>query len=99
MQWIDGVLAKGEKVNFFHDEFRCPIYVKDLVTVVLALTSQWISGRTSSIYAIAILLDIMVYCILFSIFSGFRHIVQLIFNGTPLLMLQNTIQNVVLNNL
>ena len=42
---MDGVLAKGEKVNFFHDEFRCPIYVKDLVTIVLALTSQWISGR------------------------------------------------------
>ncbi|KAI9079074.1 hypothetical protein K1719_038913 [Acacia pycnantha] len=39
---MDDVLAKGEKVNFFHDEFRCPIYVKDLVTIVLALTSQWI---------------------------------------------------------
>ncbi|KAI9110033.1 hypothetical protein K1719_019074 [Acacia pycnantha] len=44
IQWMDGVLAKGEKVNFFHDEFRCPIYVKDLVTIVLALTSQWIPG-------------------------------------------------------
>ncbi|XP_054784867.1 uncharacterized protein LOC129291502 isoform X2 [Prosopis cineraria] len=43
IQWLDGVLAKGEKVNFFHDEFRCPIYVKDLVTIILALTSQWIS--------------------------------------------------------
>lgn len=44
MQWIDGALAKREKVEFFHDEFRCPIYVKDLVTIILALTSQWISG-------------------------------------------------------
>ncbi|XP_054784870.1 uncharacterized protein LOC129291502 isoform X5 [Prosopis cineraria] len=44
IQWLDGVLAKGEKVNFFHDEFRCPIYVKDLVTIILALTSQWISA-------------------------------------------------------
>jgi len=44
LQWIDGALAKGEKVEFFHDEFRCPIYVKDLVTIILTLTSQWISG-------------------------------------------------------
>lgn len=44
MQWIDGALAKGEKVEFFHDEFRCPIYVKDLVNIILALTNQWISG-------------------------------------------------------
>jgi len=43
-QWIDGTLAKGEEVQFFHDEFRCPIYVKDLVAIILALTSQWISG-------------------------------------------------------
>ncbi|KAK7349548.1 hypothetical protein VNO77_06999 [Canavalia gladiata] len=43
IQWIDGALAKGEKEEFFHDEFRCPIYVKDLVTVILALTNQWIS--------------------------------------------------------
>ncbi|OIW21946.1 hypothetical protein TanjilG_15765 [Lupinus angustifolius] len=41
--WIDGALAKGEKVEFFHDEFRCPIYVKDLVNIILALTNQWIS--------------------------------------------------------
>lgn len=44
MQWIDGALSKREKVEFFHDEFRCPIYVKDLVTIILALTGQWISG-------------------------------------------------------
>ncbi|KAJ1392608.1 RmlD-like substrate binding domain [Sesbania bispinosa] len=43
IQWIDGTLAKREKVEFFHDEFRCPIYVKDLVAIILALTNQWIS--------------------------------------------------------
>ena len=47
MQWIDGALAKGEKVQFFHDEFRCPIFVKDLVNVIMALTSQWLSGNRS----------------------------------------------------
>lgn len=44
LQWIDGALAKVEKVEFFQDEFRCPIYVKDLVNIILALTTQWISG-------------------------------------------------------
>lgn len=43
IQWIDGVLSKGEKVEFFHDEFRCPVYVKDVVAIILALTSRWIS--------------------------------------------------------
>ncbi|AET02100.1 putative methionine adenosyltransferase [Medicago truncatula] len=43
IQWIDSALSKREKVNFFHDEFRCPIFVKDLVTIILALTSQWLS--------------------------------------------------------
>ena len=44
MQWIDGVLSKGEKKDFFHDEFRCPVYVKDVVAIILALTTRWISG-------------------------------------------------------
>ncbi|CAL5401066.1 unnamed protein product [Camellia sinensis] len=41
--WMDGVLCKGDAVDFFHDEFRCPVYVKDLVTVILTLTNKWIS--------------------------------------------------------
>ena len=44
MQWIDGVLSKGEKMDFFHDEFDCPVYVKDVVAIIRALTSRWISG-------------------------------------------------------
>lgn len=44
MQWIDGVLSKGEKMEFFHDEFRCPVYVKDVVTIIQVLTSRWMSG-------------------------------------------------------
>ncbi|CAL1399054.1 unnamed protein product [Linum trigynum] len=41
IQWIDGVLSKGEPVEFFHDEFRCPVYVKDVVTVILSLIHRW----------------------------------------------------------
>lgn len=45
MQWIDGVLSKGNKVDFFHDEFRCPVFVKDVVAVILALTEKWVTGE------------------------------------------------------
>lgn len=43
IQWMDGVLSKGETVEFFEDEFRCPVYVKDVVSVILALTSRCVS--------------------------------------------------------
>lgn len=43
VQWMDNVLAKGEAMDFFHDEFRCPVYVKDLVTIIWTLTNRWIS--------------------------------------------------------
>ncbi|XP_073125696.1 uncharacterized protein [Henckelia pumila] len=43
IQWMDSVLAKGEALDFFHDEFRCPVYVKDLVNVMRILIDQWIS--------------------------------------------------------
>lgn len=46
MQWMDSVLSKGDKMEFFHDEFRCPVYVKDVVTVILLLSNTWISGLT-----------------------------------------------------
>ncbi|KAF9602597.1 hypothetical protein IFM89_030203 [Coptis chinensis] len=42
IQWIDGVLSKGVKVDFFYDEFRCPVYVKDVVAIILALIKMWI---------------------------------------------------------
>ncbi|KAG0454123.1 hypothetical protein HPP92_025427 [Vanilla planifolia] len=44
VQWIDSVLSRGAAVQFFHDEFRCPVYVKDVVNVILALMRKWISG-------------------------------------------------------
>ncbi|CAN6711119.1 unnamed protein product [Malus baccata var. baccata] len=39
----DGVLPKGNTSEFFHDEFGCPVYVKDVVAVILALSKRWIS--------------------------------------------------------
>uniref|UniRef100_A0A7C9EWI4 RmlD-like substrate binding domain-containing protein n=1 Tax=Opuntia streptacantha TaxID=393608 RepID=A0A7C9EWI4_OPUST len=46
IQWIDSVLAKGNKVDFFYDEFRCPVYVKDVVTVIQVLATRWVTGRS-----------------------------------------------------
>lgn len=48
MQWMDDVLSKGTTVDFFHDEFRCPVYVKDVVSTILALSEKWISGTQFS---------------------------------------------------
>lgn len=45
MQWIDGVLSKGNKVDIFYDEFRCPVFVKDVVAVILALITKWVTGE------------------------------------------------------
>lgn len=44
MQWMDSVLSQGQQVQFFNDEFRCPVYVKDMVDVVLSLTKSWLAG-------------------------------------------------------
>ncbi|ONK64057.1 uncharacterized protein A4U43_C07F21650 [Asparagus officinalis] len=43
VQWIDSVLARGDEVEFYHDEYRCPVYVKDVVDVILALIKKGIS--------------------------------------------------------
>ncbi|KAK1266893.1 hypothetical protein QJS04_geneDACA000473 [Acorus gramineus] len=43
IQWIDGVLSRGEEIDFFHDEFRCPVYVKDVVDIILALIRKWVT--------------------------------------------------------
>ncbi|KAI5058070.1 hypothetical protein GOP47_0026240 [Adiantum capillus-veneris] len=34
IQWIEGVLFDGKRLEFFNDEFRCPVFVKDVVMVV-----------------------------------------------------------------
>lgn len=38
------MLSRGREVEFFYDEFRCPIYVKDLVNIILILIKKWLSG-------------------------------------------------------
>ncbi|CAH1419690.1 unnamed protein product [Lactuca virosa] len=43
VQWMDSVLGKGQETDFFHDEFRCPVYVKDVVNIIQILTNKWIS--------------------------------------------------------
>ncbi|KAL6911292.1 hypothetical protein ACP4OV_000097 [Aristida adscensionis] len=43
IQWMDSVLSQGQQVEFFDDEFRCPVYVKDMVAVILSLADTWLS--------------------------------------------------------
>lgn len=43
IQWMDSVLGKGQETDFFHDEYRCPVYVKDVVNIIQLLTDRWIS--------------------------------------------------------
>ncbi|KAK4788695.1 hypothetical protein SAY86_020014 [Trapa natans] len=43
IQWIDSVLLKGDNVEFFDDEFRCPVYVKDVVKIIQALSNRWLA--------------------------------------------------------
>lgn len=31
-------------MEFFYDEYRCPVYVKDVVTIILTLIDKWLSG-------------------------------------------------------
>src|SRR5688572_17781016 len=45
IQWIDDVLSKGNRVDFFYDEYRCPVFVKDVVAVIISLTTKWIAGE------------------------------------------------------
>ncbi|XP_071688704.1 uncharacterized protein [Rutidosis leptorrhynchoides] len=43
IQWMDSVLANGQETTFFHDEFRCPIFVKDVVNIIQVLADRWFS--------------------------------------------------------
>lgn len=43
IQWIDSVLSCGKEVEFFQYEFRCPVYVKDVISVISTLTRKWLS--------------------------------------------------------
>ncbi|KAL3700515.1 hypothetical protein R1sor_018537 [Riccia sorocarpa] len=40
VQWIDSTLSSGRETDFFEDEFRCPVYVKDVVKVILLLIAN-----------------------------------------------------------
>ncbi|XP_021748638.1 methionine adenosyltransferase 2 subunit beta [Chenopodium quinoa] len=42
IQWIDDILSKGNKVDFFYDEFRSPVFINDVVGAVIALTKKWV---------------------------------------------------------
>ena len=44
------MLSRGQEVDFFYDEFRCPIYVKDMVNIILALVKRGLSGLFQGLF-------------------------------------------------
>lgn len=40
LQWMDNALQEQDEVNLFNDEFRTPVYVKDICTAVKALIQR-----------------------------------------------------------
>ena len=44
LQWMDGVLSRGEDVTFFEDEFRSPVFVDDVVAAIRAAMAAWSEG-------------------------------------------------------
>lgn len=73
LQWIDEALSRGDQVDFFYDEFRCPIYVNDVVNVILALSERWISGKPQSTFSSRKRLSNICTVVLFSLFR-FPHL-------------------------
>eukprot|EP00270_Netrium_digitus_P008170 TRINITY_DN2422_c0_g1_i1.p1 TRINITY_DN2422_c0_g1~~TRINITY_DN2422_c0_g1_i1.p1 ORF type:complete len:345 (-),score=84.00 TRINITY_DN2422_c0_g1_i1:53-1024(-) len=47
LQWMDSVLSQGQQKDFFADEFRSPVYVFDIVNIVLKLAAM--AGENSSL--------------------------------------------------
>eukprot|EP00246_Nothoceros_aenigmaticus_P001563 TRINITY_DN1205_c0_g1_i1.p1 TRINITY_DN1205_c0_g1~~TRINITY_DN1205_c0_g1_i1.p1 ORF type:complete len:235 (+),score=26.76 TRINITY_DN1205_c0_g1_i1:146-850(+) len=44
VQWIDSVLASGVETDFFIDQYRCPIFVKDVVKVIELIITNMAAG-------------------------------------------------------
>lgn len=44
LQWMDGVLSSGAGGEFFEDEYRCPVYVKDVVQAIQLLMEKHFAG-------------------------------------------------------
>ncbi|UPR03282.1 RmlD substrate binding domain-containing protein [Chloropicon primus] len=47
LQWMDEALGAGEKVDFFGNEFRSPVYVMDIVKLVRIIIARIENGVTA----------------------------------------------------
>ncbi|KAG0593959.1 hypothetical protein M758_UG035400 [Ceratodon purpureus] len=52
VQWIDGVLSSGEGADFFDDEYRCPVFVKDVVQVIKLLMEKSFAGTNTPMHLV-----------------------------------------------
>lgn len=52
LQWIDGVLSSGAGADFFEDEYRCPVFVKDVVQVIKLLMETSFTGTKNPMHLV-----------------------------------------------
>lgn len=45
LQFVDEALASGQPTTFFNDEWRCPVYVEDIVRISKALSESFIAEK------------------------------------------------------
>eukprot|EP00271_Cylindrocystis_brebissonii_P016788 TRINITY_DN412_c0_g1_i1.p1 TRINITY_DN412_c0_g1~~TRINITY_DN412_c0_g1_i1.p1 ORF type:complete len:371 (+),score=61.63 TRINITY_DN412_c0_g1_i1:37-1113(+) len=45
LQWMDATLAAGKETDFFEDEYRCPIFIKDIERIVERLMEKHANGE------------------------------------------------------
>jgi dTDP-4-dehydrorhamnose reductase len=50
LQWIDGVLSSGAGADFFEDEYRCPVFVKDVVQAIKLLMEKSFAGTSNPMH-------------------------------------------------
>lgn len=50
VQWIDGVLSSGAGADFFEDEYRCPVFVKDVVQAIKLLMEKSFAGTSNRMH-------------------------------------------------
>lgn len=47
IQWMENVLSNNKGAEFFHDEYRCPVFVQDVVKIVELVMMKEAQGTSS----------------------------------------------------
>lgn len=58
LQWMEGVLSSGTGADFFEDEYRCPVYVKDVVQAIQLLMAKHFAAGVQQQHPLHLLLNV-----------------------------------------